>query len=104
MRVEVLKPTNDDWCGSYIVKGWPNSTGPGTVEQMFVEVSFNGNITSPNDTDRPPCWRTCVWGTDDCGMEFDCATEAECQNKFLQVIGMDFVDMLALRDLGFVSA
>ena len=97
MRVEVLKPTNDDWCGSYSVKGWPNSTGPGTVEQMFVSVTFNGNIGNG-------FWLTCVWGTGDCGMEIDCATETECWNKFLQVIGMDFVDMVALRDLGFVSA
>ena len=104
MRVEVLKPTNDDWCGSCSVKGWPNSTGPGTVEQMFVEVIFNSNITSPNDTDQSPCWRTCVWDNDDCGMEFDCDSEAECWNKFLQVIGMKFVDMVAVRDLGFVSA
>jgi hypothetical protein len=97
MRVEVLKPTNDDWCGSYIVQGWPSSTGPGLVEQMFVEVIFNGMIGGGT-------WRTCVWGNDDCGMEFDCSTEAECWNKFLQVIGMESVDMVALRELGFVSA
>jgi len=97
MRVEVLKPTNDDWCGSYIVQGWPSSTGPGLVEQMFVEVTFNGMIGGGT-------WRTCVWGNDDCGMEFDCSTEAECWNKFLQVIGMKSVDREALRELGFVSA
>ena len=91
MRVEVLKKTNDNWCGSYTVNGY----GPDKL--MFVEVVFNGNIGDG-------VWRTCVWGNDDCGMEFDCATETECWNKFLQVIGMDFVDMVALRELGFVSA
>ena len=96
MRVEVLKPTNDDWCGSYTVKGY-NSVG----ETMFVAVTFNGNIADP---DEAPLYRTCVWGNDDCGMEFDSYLEGEVWNKFLQVIGMEFVDMVALRELGFVSA
>ena len=101
MRVEVLKKTNDNWCGSYTVAGWPSSTGPGTVEQMFVEVIFNGNIAYATEA---PLYRTCVWGNDDCGMEFDSHLEGEVWNKFLQVIGMDSVDMVALRELGFVSA
>ena len=101
MRVEVLKQTNDDWCGSYRVSGWPSSTGPGTVNQMFVNVIFNGNIAY--DTEAP-LYRTCVWGNDDCGMEFDSYLEGEVWNKFLQVIGMEFVDMEKLRELGFVSA
>jgi len=88
MRVKVFKRTTDDWCGSYHLE---------RQDCMLVEVIFNGNIGNG-------MWRTCVWGNDDCGMEFDCATETECWNKFLQVIGMDFVDMVALRDLGFVSA
>jgi len=49
-------------------------------------------------------WRTCVWGTDDCGMEYDCDNGAECLEKFLQVIGMDYVDMEELTNIGFVSA
>ena len=93
MRVEVLKCTNDNWCGSYQIVSDYN----GAANQMLVEVSFNG-LTDDGT------WRTCVWGSDDCGMEFDCATEAECWNKFLQVIGMDYVDMVALQELGFVSA
>jgi len=97
MRVEVLKPTNDNWCGSYIVKDWPNPTGPGTVEQMFVSVVFNGMISDGT-------WRTCVWGTDDCGLEYDCDTETECWNKFKQVLAMDYVDMEELTNIGFVSA
>ena len=96
MRVEVLKPTNDDWCGSYTVNGY-NSVG----ETMFVEVIFNGNISG---ADEAPLYRTCVWGNDDCGMEFDSYLEGEVWNKFLQVIGMEFVDMEKLREIGFVSA
>jgi hypothetical protein len=97
MRIEVLKPTNDDWCGSHIVQDWPSSTGPGTVEQMFVSVVFNGMVGDGT-------WRTCVWGTDDCGMEYDCDNQLECWNKFVQVIGMDYVDMEELTNIGFVGA
>ena len=96
-RIEVLKKTNDEWYGSYSVQGWPSSTNIGTVEQMFVLVVFNGMLGDGT-------WRTCVWGNDDLGMEYDCDNEAECWNKFVQVIGMDYVDMLTLRVLGFVSA
>lgn len=96
-RIEVLKPTQDDWYGSYNVEGHYN----GIKNQMCVEVVFNGNISSPKEV---PEWRTCVWGNDDCGMEFDCSTEAECWNKFLQVIGMKFVNRAELSRIGFVSA
>ncbi len=99
MRVEVLKPTQDDWCGSYIIEHWYN----GVEKQMFVQCIFNGNITA-YDPKQAPVWRTCVWGNDDCGMEFDCDTEAEAWNKFLQVIGMKFVNRDKLIELGFVSA
>jgi hypothetical protein len=93
MRVEVLKPTNDDWCGSYQIQGYHK----GVKNQRLVQVFFNGMIGDG-------VWRTSVWGNDDLGMEFDCATETECWNKFLQVIGMDCVDVVALRELGFVYA
>lgn len=99
MRVEVLKPTQDNWHGSYTLDGWYK----GVEKPMFVECIFNGNITA-YDHKLAPVWRTCVWGNDDCGMEFDCATEAEAWNKFLQVIGMKYVNRKDLIDLGFVSA
>ena len=97
MRVEVLKPTEDNWYGSYNVKGHYQ----GIENQMFVEVVFNGNIS---DSDDIPMFRTCVWGNDDCGMEFDSYLEGETWNKFLQVIGMKFVNRENLINLGFVSA
>jgi hypothetical protein len=93
LEVKVFKPTNDDWYGSYKINGWHE----GVKDRMLVEVIFCGNIGDG-------VWRTCVWGNDDCGMEFDCSTEAECWTMFLQVIGMESVDMVALRNLGFVSA
>ena len=98
-RIEVLKPTEDEWYGSYKVNGHYK----GIEDQMCVEVVFNGNI-SAYDPKQVAVWRTCVWGNDDCGMEFDCDTEAECWDKFLQVISMKFVNRGALKTLGFVSA
>lgn len=99
MQIKVLKATEDDWHGSYVLK----DSFEGVKNQMFVEVSFLGNITA-YDPKLTPVWRTCVWGNDDLGMEFDCSTEAECFNKFLQVIGMKFVNRVALKELGFISA
>jgi len=97
-RVEVLKPTQDNWYGNYTVDGYN-----GVKDQGCVEVIFNGNITAYDPT-LAPVWRTCVWGNDDCGMEYDCDNETQAWNMFLQVIGMKFVNKQALRDLGYVSA
>ena len=99
MRVEVFKPTKDNWCDSYKIAGYCN----GIQNQMLVAVTFHGNIMA-YDPKQAPVWRTSVWGNDDGGMEYDCATEAECWNIFLQVIGWDSVDKDALRELGFVIA
>lgn len=97
MKIKVYKPTLDDWYESYKL----TLSSSNTERQMLVECIFNGNIME-FFPDEMPIWRTCVWGTDDCGMEFDCSTEAEAWNKFLQVIGMEFVDMQKLSALGFV--
>jgi len=99
MQVNVLKPTLESWHGNYTLDGWYY----GVQHQGFVEVTFCGNICT-YDTTLVPVWRTCVWGNDDCGMEFDCDTEAEAWNKFLQVIGMKFVNRAELVSLGFVTA
>jgi hypothetical protein len=93
MLVEVLKPTNDDWCDSYVIEGHYN----GDKNQMLVEVSFRGEIA-------PGVWRTSVWGNDDFGMEYDCDSETKCWNMFLRVIGMRYVDAVPLRQFGFVTA
>jgi len=99
MRIEVLKPTQDDWHGSYIIDGYHK----GVKNPMLVEVTFHGNIMS-YDPELTPIWRTSVWGNDDCGMEYDCASEAEAWNMFLQVISMKHVNRKDLNELGFVRA
>lgn len=95
--IEVLKRTQDDWHGSYVLSGWYR----GEENPMFVKVVFCGNISPP---DSSPIWRTCVWGNDDLGMDFDCDNESEAFTKFLQVIGLKFVNLEDLTALGFVRA
>ena len=97
MRVDVFKTTTDDWYGSYILPEYHK----GFKDKMLVEVSFLGNITD-YDKSRPAIWRCCVWGNDDCGMDFDCNSEAECWTTFLRVIGMENVNQEDLKTLGFV--
>ncbi len=99
MRVDVFKTTTDDWYGSYTLPEYHK----GQKDKMLVEVSFLGNITA-YDKSKPAIWRTCVWGNDDCGMEFDCNSEAECWTTFLRVIGMNNVNQEDLKNIGFVYA
>lgn len=95
-QVDVFKVTQDDWYGSYHIEEYF-----GVKKQMVVQVTFCGNISEENEI---PVFRTCVWGSDDCGMEFDSHLEGESWNRFLQVIGLNCVNRQDLIDLGFVSA
>lgn len=96
-KAEVLKETNDDWYGSYVLHGWYH----GRRNPSFVRVAFCGNISPPG---ARPVFRVCAWGNDDMGMEFDHDSEAVSWNMFLQVIGRDFVNQQDLRDLGWIRA
>lgn len=97
MRVSVFKTTTDDWYGSYTLSEFHN----GIKKQMLVEVSFLSNIAVYDNT-TPAIWITCVWGDDDCGMEFISSNEMECWTMFLRVIRMDNVNKDELKDLGFI--
>jgi hypothetical protein len=55
-EIEVFKPTKDDWYGSYQLDGYYH----GIEKQMFVEVTFNGNISAPGEV---PNWRKCAGGS-----------------------------------------
>jgi len=98
-QTTVFKTTNDDWYGSYTLANPYKSVKPNNTK--LVTVTFCGNISPP---DQAPLYRTCVWGNDDCGLEFDSYLEGEAWNKFLQVIGMPDADMEPIRAIGFVSA
>ncbi len=85
--VYVFKSTTDDWHPSFELKDGA----------MLVQVSFS-------KWDDGDGFHVSVWGDDDCGMELDTENENQAFNIFLQVIGMEFVNMKPLRDLGFKSA
>lgn len=94
MRCDVFKRTTDDWRPSYTL-----DIGIGTVcAQRLVEVSFCRIDETGNS------WRVCVWGEDDCGMEKDFDDEKSAWCCFLEVIGMDYVNMTSLSTCGFVGA
>ena len=96
METSVFKRTSDSWYDNYII------VDDARVKDL-VEVSFYSNICAYDKTLRPVS-RTCVWGNDDCGMEFDSENETEAWNMFLQVIGMEDVTKEKLKCLGFVMA
>ena len=91
-QTTVYKLTQDDWFPSVY-----SDYGD------LVSVYFHGNI---HDSRRElePVYRTSVWGGDDIGMEFNSTNEAESWTMFLQVIGLDYVNMKELSELGFKSA
>ena len=91
-RVDVYKLTQDCW--------YPEFT---CEDGKLVMVSFLK--TGPKDLENYE-WRVCAWGNDDCGLEKDFPEnqEASAWTCFLEVIGMEFVNMQNLIDLGFKSA
>ena len=88
-QTTVYKLTQDDWFPSVY-----SDCGD------LVFVSFHGNIHD-SCKELEPVYRTSVWGGDDTGMEFDSTNEAESWTVFLQVIGLDYVNMRELSELGF---
>lgn len=91
-RVDVFKLTEDNWYPPYYIDN-----------NAAVMVSFTPLRSEENQCEQ---WRVCVWGNDDCGMEKDFAfnEEAKAWCCFLEVIGMEYVNMKDLKKLGFYSA
>lgn len=87
-RIEVFKKTEDDWYPNYQI--------------LMVRVTYHGNIALP--TEDVPFYRVSVWGADDCGMEYDTDNEKEAYTIFMQTIGLKYVNMADLKQLGFVPA
>ena len=88
--MKAYKETQDNWCGNYETKG--------ASPINLVCVHYRGNINPPS---QPPYYRVNVQGTDDFGMEFDSKFENIVYQKFIEVIGMRYVDQNALKELGF---
>lgn len=96
MKIEVFKPTQDDWHGNYLLKRPSEIQGLGLVSVVFTQ-------TGP----KPPfkgLWRVCVWGNDDCGMEKDFEDQVEALNVFYRVIEWKFVNKEILKQEGFILA
>jgi hypothetical protein len=93
MIISVFKPTNDEWYPSFKIDGWYD----GIKNQALVEVTFTGQLSDGT-------WRVCAWGADDHGMELDQETEGHALTTFMQVIGMNYVNIKDLITLGFISA
>lgn len=87
-RTEVFKETIDNWCPNY----------HGTL----VRVTYHGDIEAWRK--GVPCYRVSVWGNDDIGMEYDTEDEKEALAVFMHVIGYPYVNMINLKQLGFVPA
>ena len=102
-RIDVFVETHEDWYPSYALNSWHRGKKPGDTK--LLKVSFLGNICS--DPKATPIYRTCVWGADDFGMEFDHPDFEVAQRMFLTVIGLKDVNAMSratLKDLGFVYA
>jgi hypothetical protein len=96
--ITVFKLTHEDWHPSFEIAGYYQ----GKTEQKMLEVSYIGELRRYEN--QPQVWRTCVWGADDFGMEYDSSSESDAFDKFMQVIRMEFVCSAALKNLGFVPA
>lgn len=95
-QVRVFKLTDDDWYPSHFLGDYYRGQAPGNVK--LVEVSFIELMDG--------CFRVCVWGNDDLGMELDFMSyeHAEAEHMFHTVIAQDRVNKDKLEEWGFVYA
>lgn len=91
-EIVCYKPTTEDWHPSFYIG----------IDKVL-RVTFHGKLTNYND-EKADIYRVSVWGADDCGMEYDCATDHEAWLKFQCVLMLNDVTYNSLIDMGFVSA
>lgn len=92
-RVSCFKMTDDDWYPSYKLQGYH----AGTMNQKLVTVTF---LQFPDGGG----YRCCVWGQDDCGMDFDHEDRNLVWFTFMDVLFQEKVNKGFLKDRGFVPA
>lgn len=90
-RVEMFKPTRDDWHPNYRIAEDKRYGATG-----FVRVSFLGL----NDGVH----RVCVWGADDMGMERDFKHKSEARGMFKILTMLPSIEKAALLKHGFERA
>lgn len=93
-QIRVFKLTDDDWYPSHFLGDYYMGQKPMTVK--LVEVSFLELMDG--------CFRVCVWGNDDLGMEQDYAKSEflEAEKMFHRVIAQNRVNKDKLEEWGFV--
>ena len=92
----VFKLTDDDWSPSHYLGDYYMGQKPMTVK--LVEVSVLELVDG--------CFRVCVWGNDDLGMERDFMPyeHSLAQKMFHDVVALDRVNKDKLEEWGFVYA
>lgn len=95
-RVDVYKPTDDEWYGNDILCYRHGDYIPVHRTSRIVTVSFMQLSDGK--------YRVCVWGNDDFGLEKDYNLEDEAWYNFIKVIKMHAVNKQPLKDMGFYNA
>ena len=99
--INVFKRTDDSWYPSYQLYSG-NGDDNETRNMMLVEVTFMKLADDQIADDK--CWRVCIWGEDDCGMEKDYISYNNAWDDFITILQMERVNRIELRELGFYSA
>ena len=99
--INVFKRTDDSLYPSYQLYSG-NGDDDETRNMMLVEVTFMKLADDQIADDK--CWRVCVWGDDDCGMEKDYISYNNAWDDFVAILQMEMVNMEKLRELGFYGA
>ena len=95
LRLSVLKMTQDDWAGSYRIKGYYH----GQKNQMFVEVRLS-DIEGNHEN-----WVVGVWGNDDHGLVKEFYGQGALENAkalFDTLVCQKYVDIVTSQELGLV--
>ena len=90
-RIDCFKPTSDPWYGEFKIANDARHQNQGFVHVSCMQL-------------HDKTWRVCVWGNDDCGMEWDQPHESNARTMFTDICLMDDVTSWRLQELGFVRA
>jgi len=90
-EVDVFKRTQDSWFPSYIVDD--------QFDPYLVSISF-----CTLDNEDGGGYLVSAWGADDMGLSRSFINESEAWIMFLEIIGLDYVNIKDLRDRGFTGS
>ena len=90
-RIECFKFASDDWYGNFKI-----AEDQRYKDRKLVKVSF---LRLSDGT-----YRTCVWGNDDFGMEFDAPLPRDARAVFDALMGAAEISAVLCRSYGMVRA